>query len=81
MTAIGLTPQEIWGSVAFMCVIGLIYFGRAILDAERAAESVKPFRWGDTPRRAEDEPLWASHPILAAATFLTVLLILELALQ
>ncbi len=78
---LGLTQQEFWGGVIFLCAVGLIYFGRAILDAERAAESVKPFRWGDTPRRSEDEPLWASHPLLAAATFLTVLLVLKLALQ
>ena len=77
---IGLTPQEFWGSVAFLCVVGLIYFGRSILDAEKAAESVKPFQWGDGQRRAQDAPLWASHPLLAAFTFLSVLFVLKMAL-
>jgi hypothetical protein len=77
---LGLTQQELWGSVIFMCVVGLIYFGRAILDAERAADSVKPYRWGDGQRRANDAPLWLSHPMLAAATCLTVLLVLKVAL-
>ncbi len=49
---IGLTPQEFWASVIVLCALGLIYFGRAILDGERAAECVKPFKWGDRQRRA-----------------------------
>jgi hypothetical protein len=80
MTAFGLSPQEFWGSVLFLCVVGLIYFGRAILDAEAAAERVKPFKWGDGQRRATNAPLWLSHPMLAAATCLTVLLVLKVAL-
>ncbi len=80
MTILGLTNQELWGSVIFLCVVGLIYFGRAILDAERAAESLKPFKWGDAHRRSQDAPLWASHSLLAAATFLTVLFVLKVAL-
>lgn len=77
----GLTQQELWGGVIFLCVVGLIYFGRSILDAEKAAESVKPYRWGDGQRRATNEPLWASHPLLAAFTFLAVLFVLQVALQ
>lgn len=78
--SLGLTPQEFWGAVIVLCTVGLIYFGRAILDAERAAESVKPFRWGDGQRRANDAPLWLSHPMLAAATCLAVLLVLKVSL-
>jgi hypothetical protein len=77
---IGLTQQEFWASVIVLCAIGLIYFGRAILDAERATDSVKAFRWGDGQRRPNDEPLWLSHPILAAFTCLVVLLVLKVAL-
>lgn len=77
---LGLTQQELWGSVIFLCVVGLVYFWRAILDAERAADSVKPYRWGDGQRRANDAPLWLSHPMLAAATCLVVLLVLKVAL-
>lgn len=77
---IGLTQQEFWGSVIFLCAVGLIYFVRSILDAERAADSVKPYRWGDGQRRANGTPLWASHPLLAAFTFLTVLFVLKMAL-
>lgn len=76
----GLSPQEFWGLVIVLCTVGLIYFGRAILDAERAADSVKPYRWGDGQRRATNEPLWLSHPILAAATLLTVFFVLQVAL-
>lgn len=77
---IGLSSQEFWSATIFLCVVGLIYFGRAILDAERAADSLKPFKWGDSQRRANDAPLWASHSLLAAATFLTVLFVLKVAL-
>jgi len=77
---LGLSPPEFWGSVIVLCTVGLIYFGRAILDAERAADNVKAFKWGDGQRRANDEPLWLSHPILAAFTCLVVLLVLKVAL-
>ena len=76
----GLSQQEFWGGIIFLCAVGLIYFGRAILDAERAAESVKPYRWGDGQRRATSEPVWLSHPLLAAFTLLAVLFILKVAL-
>jgi len=75
---LGLTQQELWGSVIFLCVVGLVYFGRAILDAERAAESAKPFRWGDGQRKVVSEPVWMSHPILAAFTALVVLFVLKI---
>ena len=77
---LGLTPPEFWGSVIVLCTVGLIYFGRAILDAERAAESVKPYKMGMPQRRSIEEPLWLSHPILAAFTCLVVLLVLKVAL-
>lgn len=76
----GLSPQEFWGAIIVLCTVGLIYFGRSILDAERAADSVKPFKWGDGQRRATNEPLWLTHPILAAFTCLVVLLVLRVAL-
>jgi len=77
---LGLTRTELWSSIIFLCVVGLIYFGRAILDAENAADSEKPFRWGDAPRRSSDEPVWLSHPLLCALTFLAVLFVLKMAL-
>jgi len=77
---LGLSPPEFWGSIIVLCTVGLIYFGRSVIDAESAAESLKPFRWGDGQRRSNDEPLWLSHPILAAFTCLVVLLVLKVAL-
>lgn len=76
----GLSNQEFWGGIIAFCAVGLIYFGRQILDEERAAERVEPFKWGDAQRRARDEPLWASHPLLAAFTMLAVLFVLQMAL-
>ncbi len=78
MISIGLTQQEFWGSVIVLCTVGLFYFGRSILDAERAAESAKPFRWGDGQRKVVSEPVWMSHPILAAFTALVVLFVLKI---
>jgi hypothetical protein len=80
MSAWGLTPPEFWGSVIVLCVVGLVYFGRSVLDAEHAAENQKAFKWGDKQRRANDEPMWLSHPMLAAATCLAVLFVLKVML-
>lgn len=80
MSAFGLSNQEFWGAVIVLCTVGLVYFGRAVIDAEMAEERQKPFRWGDGQRRSSEEPLWASHPMLAAATCLAVLLVLKVAL-
>ena len=80
MSALGLTPPEFWGSVIVLCTVGLVYFGRSILDAEAAAENQKPYKWGNAQRKANDEPLWLSHPMLAAATCLTVLFALKVML-
>lgn len=82
MSAFGLTNQEFWGAVIVLCTVGLIYFGRLVIDAEFAEEKQvkQPWRWGDKQRRSSEEPLWASHPMLAAATCLAVLLVLKVAL-
>jgi len=78
----GLSHTEFWGAVIALCTVGLIYFGRAVIDAEFAEEKQEktPFRWGDKQRRSSVESVMTSHPMLAAATCLAVLFVLKVAL-
>ncbi len=72
LQSIGLDQREFWTAVISLCVVGLLFFGRDVLDEAAAADDARAWRVGDKPRRPRAPATWARHELLGAATALGV---------
>lgn len=64
---LGLSGQELWSAIVALCTVGLIFFGRDVLD-EFAEDPEIARRVNGKIVAARKPATWASHPLCFSAS-------------